>query len=106
MANAIAVVTNCVSKELARPAPKGVPDDKTGAINDYDKSLACVFKSSQEELVGQDLSAWVNHQDQFLGHRLIDETKHLWLANITDSTAGGRQYTCEHQGANKSFPNH
>ncbi len=46
MANAITVVTKCVSLELARSGKKGTMSNQLGAINVYDRRLECVFKSS------------------------------------------------------------
>ncbi len=94
-ANAITVVTKCVSLELARSGEKGTPGDKPGAMNVYDRSLECVFKSSKIELIDKAMSAWIRHQDQFLKHPgLIKETKQLWLENLP---RGGRRCPCGHQ---------
>ncbi len=59
-ANAITVVTNCVSRELARPVEKGRRANNLGAMNVYYRCLEYVFKSRQEELIGQAFSAWIN----------------------------------------------
>jgi hypothetical protein len=100
-ASAIVVFTHCVSQELARPDKKGTLEDKEGDMHVYNRSLECVFKQSQGELIDKAISAWICHQGVFLAHSdLLGGMKDLWFRNLFDDA---RICQCGHLSVDDSF---
>jgi hypothetical protein len=60
-AKAVTVMTDCVARELARPAAKGNSSDKQDALSVYNKCLECAFASRQDDPIDQAYTAWISH---------------------------------------------
>ncbi len=106
-AKAVIVVTDCVARELARPAAKGNSSDKQDALSVYNKCLECVFASRQDDLIDQACTAWISHQELFLENRpLINETIRLWLDGLYTNGCENWRCPCRHESNDDSFLEH